>query len=164
MASLVRGSGSPGCGAPRQGGSSIDPPIPTVLTIKHSRDRRRSSAVLRAVDVSTVLSPQFFDDAAASCGQLIRSSKPAFPKTTLEGGGAHLCFFQSTRLPPSEVVFSSSSRVQLNFDDFRLSLFLGHLPLGLVDTPQGQLLRPLRPRTCVQGGCLWATSGQQAVP
>ena len=28
LGSLVRGSGPPGCGAPRQGGSSIDPPIP----------------------------------------------------------------------------------------------------------------------------------------
>ena len=122
MASLVRGSWSPGCGAPRQGGSSIDPPIPLVLTIKqHEIDD--DPLLFRELSTSYdgPLFSNFFDDAASfSCEQLIRSLKSGFSESHLRGRWCSSVFLpiDETSSKRSGLLFFFSSSTQLR----RLSL------------------------------------------
>ena len=174
MASLVRGSWPPRCGAPRQGGSSIDPPIPLVLTTKqHEIDD--DPLLFRELSTSYdgPLFSNFFDDAASfSCEQLIRSLKSGFSESHLRGRWCSSVFLpiDETSSKRSGLLFFFSSSTQLR----RLSLI--SVPWSSASGPRrhstrtaittspsqdkgaasGQQAAPSRPLRDPQGGCLWA--------
>jgi hypothetical protein len=165
LASLVRGSWSPGCGAPRQGGSSIDPPIPLVLTIKH-HEIDDDPLLFRELSTSYdgPLFSNFFEDAASfSCEQLIRSLKSGFSESHLRGRWCSSVFLPIDRRDFLQAKWSSLLLLEFNSTSTTFA-YLCSLVICLWASSTLHKDSYYDLSVPGQGGCLWAASRSIKTP